>query len=55
MVKQILKLLWCKNRKIFKVCLAIFQHTWRAKQLDALWTIKERNVNTEEIDKFAES
>ena len=26
MAKHALKILWCSHRKIFKVCLAIFQH-----------------------------
>ena len=38
MVKHTLKIWWCWNRKIFKVCLAIFQHyAWKFNNLTTNW------------------
>ena len=33
MVKQTLKIMWCEHRRIFKACLAIFQHNaWKRER-----------------------
>ena len=40
MTKYTLKILWCEHRKIFKVCLAIFQHyAWNGQSTRSGWLL----------------